>query len=338
MTPARLWLQVFMAGFAIIAALLIVTLITPIPYGDLSRIGQVSEYEFGWRREPPHVDHALLQATPIPEADILVIGDSFSATHRWQSVLKRAGHRFATLYWSDFHETLCDDFDAWLDRAGFKGKLVVIESVERLLAGRLASTRQCTAMRHPPTSRPGPLFESPEHVPGFALNGSAKLTSGYITCRNTRAAKQSAGPVMLGPQTWSRPVPDGCAMFSHRLCDQALFFKDDDDNGELTTAHVEQMRAFSKAHSARSIMWMVIPNKTTTYLAPDHSKEFVTAFAEAGLGPDLFAFAQQQKTRIQDFYFPNDTHLSMHGQLALGEAMLLAVVAAAADPIENEDF
>ncbi len=325
MTPAKLWLQVFTAGFAVIVAMLIVTLNTPIPYGDLSRIGQVSDHEFGWRREPPHVDHAFLQATPIPEADILVIGDSFSVTHRWQSVLKQAGYRFATVYWGEFHETLCDDFDAWLDRAGFKGKLVVIESVERLLAGRLANTQQCKTMSDPPTSRIDPFFESPEHVPGFALNWSAKLTSGYITYRNTRAAKQSDGTTLMGRQTWARPVPDGCAMFSHRLCDKALFFKDDDDNGELTAAHVEQMRAFSKAHSARSIMWMVIPNKTTTYLAPDHSKEFVTAFAEAGLGPDLFAFAQRQKTRIQDFYFPNDTHLSMHGQLALGEVMLEAV-------------
>ena len=41
--------------------------------------------------------------------------------------------------------------------------------------------------------------------------------------------------------------------------------------------------------------------------------------------PELFAFALNQKSRIRDFYFPNDTHLSMFGQLALGERMLEAI-------------
>jgi hypothetical protein len=48
MNPAKLWLRVFLAGFVVIAALLVVTLFTPVPYGDLSRIGRVSEHEFGW--------------------------------------------------------------------------------------------------------------------------------------------------------------------------------------------------------------------------------------------------------------------------------------------------
>jgi hypothetical protein len=29
--------------------------------------------------------------------------------------------------------------------------------------------------------------------------------------------------------------------------------------------------------------------------------------------------------QVRDFYFPNDTHISMHGQLALGEIMLAQV-------------
>ena len=326
MTPAKLWLQFFTAGFAVIVAMLIVTLNTPIPYGDLSRIGMLSDHEFGWQKDQPQVDRAYLRGSPINEADVLVIGDSFSATSRWQSVLKQHGYRFATVFWSEFHESLCDDFDDWLDRAGFKGKLVVIESVERLLADRLANTQKCKAMTgNVAGSRIEPFFEPIVKVPGFALNWNAKLTSGYVTYRNTRAAKEAEGPTVPVNQSWVRPVPDGCSLFSNRLCDKALFFKDDDDNGELTVQHVEQMRAFSEAHRSRSILWMVIPNKTTTYVMPDHSKDFVTAFANAGLGPDLFTFAKEQKSKIQDFYFPNDTHLSMHGQLALGDLMLGAI-------------
>jgi hypothetical protein len=82
------------------------------------------------------------------------------------------------------------------------------------------------------------------------------------------------------------------------------------------------MRAFANAHPARTNKGMVIPNKTTIYIQPDHSKDFVTAFRDAGLGPDLFTFAQEQKTKVRDFYFPNDTHISMRGQLILGQRML----------------
>jgi hypothetical protein len=324
MTPAKLWLQIFAAGFALVAAMLLVTLNTPIPYGDLTRIGLVSDHEFGWQLDPPHVDRQFLRGSPFKDADILVIGDSFSMTYRWQSLLTQKGYRISTVYWSELGEALCGDFDAWLDQVGFRGKLVVIESVERLLADRLTNTQKCVTMRKGIEPRLDPFSEPLEHVPGFALNWTAKLTSGYVVYRNTREATRSPGLTLVANETRVRPVPDGCSMFSHRFCNKALFFKDD-DNSELTVEHVAQMQAFSRAHPSRSIMWMVIPNKTTTYVMPDHSKDFVTALTHAGLGPDLFTFAQEQKTKIRDFYFPNDTHLSMHGQLALGQVMLEAI-------------
>jgi len=325
MTSAKLWLQIFLAGFAIISALLVSTLAAGVPYGDLSRIGQVSDNEFGWQLAQPHVEPAFLRASPITEADILVIGDSFSMTYRWQSVLTRAGYRITTVYWGQIGEALCDDFDAWLDRAGFHGKLIVIESVERLLGDRLAKSQHCTKMRQPFESKLEPFTSPPEQAPGFELNWKGKLTSGYTTFSNTRRAKNSPGDTLFGKQTWARPVVDGCSFFSSRFCDKALFFKDDDDNGDLTPENVSQMRAIASAHPTRTIMWMVIPNKTTIYIQPDHSKDFVTAFRDAGLGPDLFTLAQEQKTKVRDFYFPNDTHLSMHGQLILGQRMLESV-------------
>ncbi|MDM0076746.1 hypothetical protein QTH90_20220 [Variovorax sp. J2P1-59] len=325
MTPAKLWLQIFLAGFAVIVALLVTTLATTPPYGDLSRIGQLSDYEFGWQLDQPHVEPKYLRASPVTEADILVIGDSFSMIYRWQSVLTKAGYRVTTIYWGQLNEALCDDFDAWLDRAGFRGKLVILESVERLLGERLTKTQKCTKMQRPFEARLDPFTSPTEKVPGFELNWKGKLTSGYVTYRNTRRAKGTAGETLAGKQTWARPVVDGCSMFSNRLCNKALFFRDDDDNGELTPEHVEQMRAFGAAHTARSIIWMVIPNKTTIYVNPDHSKDFVNAFRGTGLGPDLFGFALEQKEKVRDFYFPNDTHLSLRGQLLVGQRMLEAV-------------
>ena len=322
MAPAKLWLRIFFSGFAVIVALLVITLATPVPYGDLSRIGLFSDAAFGWRVPPPRVAPQDLRAAPVDEADIVVIGDSFSMTYRWQSVLVKAGYRVTTAYWGQFDERLCDDFDAWLERAGFKGKLVVIESVERLLHGRLEGTQECARMKHPFVARTEPFASPLEHVPGFALNWSGKLTSGWTTYQNTRQARERTGDGEASFLTRARAVPDGCALFSHPLCSKALFYQEDDDNGELAEGDLAQMRAFTKAHPAPPILWMVIPNKTTVYVEPGHSRAFFGALRQAGLGPDLYGFAMQQKTRIRDFYFPNDTHLSMQGQLALGEFML----------------
>jgi hypothetical protein len=322
MTPAKLWLQIFLAGFAIIVAMLLTTLGTTVPYGDLSRIGQISDNEFGWQLAQPHVEPEHLRASPVSDADVLVIGDSFSMTYRWQSVLTKEGYRVTTIYWAQIGEALCEDFDEWLDHVGFRGKLVVLESVERLLADRLAKTTNCVTNKKPLEYKVGPFFTPIEQVPGFELNWKGKLTSGYTTFMNTRKARKSPGETLASKQTWARPVVDGCSYFSNRLCNKALFFKDDDDNGELTPQMVDQMRTFSESHPTRKIMWMIIPNKTTVYVQPNHSKDFVTAFGKAGLGPELFSFAKEQKSKIRDFYFPNDTHISMRGQLILGQRML----------------
>lgn len=325
MTPAKLWLRIFLAGFLLIVAMLAVTLKTPPFFGDMTRIGLLSEQAFGWTIEPPQVPPEYLRAVPVTEADVLVLGDSFSMTNRWQSELTRTGLRVTTAFWGLTHEKLCDDFDDWLDRAGFRGKVVVIESVERLLPERLANSRDCRRMPQPFSAGLKPFFAPLDHVPAPEINWSGKLTSGINIYRNTRGAREAQGDFLSNKRILVRPVADGCSMFSNQLCDRVPFWPADDENGELTPAHVAQMQAFAAAHPKRAIVWMVIPNKTTVYVKPEHSKDFVTAFNAAGLGPDLFSFSQQQKSRVRDYYFPNDTHLSMHGQLVVGKRMLEAV-------------
>ncbi|MGJ7526165.1 hypothetical protein [Variovorax sp. GB1P17] len=325
MTPAKLWLSIFLTAFAVFTGLLIQTLLTTAAYGDLARIGRISDYDFGWRIEPPQVDADLLEGVPIDKADILVIGDSFSATSRWQSQLTKAGYAVTTTFWVKEHEALCDDFDDWVAKAGFRGKLVVIESVERLLAWRLTNTQKCRTMPHTLESQPGPLSPPPEHVPGFALNWDGQLISGWLTSRCTRAAIAGKKRSECNQEALAFPVENGCQLFSHRRCDMALFLAGDKGMGELTPKDVAQMQAFTKSQSKVPILWMVVPNKWTTYLDPAHSQAFVTALKQTDLGPDLFSFTQEEKVKMKDFYFPNDTHISMHGQLLLGDRMLQAV-------------
>ncbi|WP_261803530.1 hypothetical protein [Variovorax sp. PAMC26660] len=320
-TPAKVWLLTFFVGFAVISAMLSVTLATPIPYGDLSRIGRLSDHQFGWLAPPPKVDPELLRGTPIDQADIVVIGDSFSMTYRWQSALVKAGYRVSTTYWLQFGEALCGDMDDWLAKAGFRGKLVIVESVERLLNERLRSSAQCPTMTRPYEAKLVPFSSPLEDLPAFALNWNAQLTSGLTTYRNTQRAIKTPGDTVFNTETMARPVQDGCKFFSNRLCDKALFLSEDIRNGELTPANVEAMKTFTAARRT-PLLWMVIPNKTTVYVDHDHSKDFVTALRGSNLGPDLFGWAQTRHALTRDFFFPNDTHLSMHGQLELGELML----------------
>lgn len=324
MTPARLWLRLFLAGFAVVVALLLFTLFTTVPYGDLSRIGRVSDHQFGWRAPAAQVDAKYLHDSPIPEADILVLGDSFSMTGRWQSVLTKEGYRVATIFWAHYGETACEDFESWIGDAGFRGKLVIVESVERLLADRLRRSKGCKTAQRP--VQPSGAFLLPPTPPAlYDLYWSAPLTTGWVTYFNTRRALETSADVWADGNALVRSVPDGCAYFSHRACERALFFGEDVDNGNLNEKNVASMQAFTQAHSRVPMIWMVIPNKTTVYLDPGHSKGFEAAFRASGLGPDLFSFAMNQKARIRDFYFPNDTHMSMHGQLAMGAVMLDAV-------------
>jgi hypothetical protein len=322
---ARLWLWIFGIGYAVFVGLLLQTLFTPAPYGDLARIGRISDHDFGWRIDPPRVDPALLRGAPVAQADILVIGDSFSATHRWQSQLAKAGYSVATTYWQDIDETLCDDFDHWLEAGGFRGKLVIIESVERIVDFRLERSRDCRQMKKPLVAKPEVPSPPLDHVPGFALNWEGQIYAGFLTQRCTRAAIAGKKRSGCDQQTHARAVADGCALFSNRRCEMALFLAQDEASRELTAAHAAQLQAFGQARGTVPILWMMVPDKTTTYLKPAHSRDFVKAFGDAGLGPDLFAFAQQQKTAMRDFYMPNDTHISMQGQLVLGDRMVQAV-------------
>lgn len=324
MTPASLWLKTFFAGFLVVGAMLVMTLFTPVPYGDLTRIGRLSDAEFGWRAPPPPAPPTdALHSVPLDQADIVVIGDSFSMTLYWQAPLVQAGYRVSTIYWGQFGY-LCRDFPEWLRRSGFKGHTVIVESVERLLSERLHKGDACQHMLKAPDVRSTPFIRSLTRVPDFGLNWTAKLTTGPITYRNMQRVKRSTTDQQFGDETQVRFVPDGCAQFSHRMCARALFFKEDMDNGPLTTEDFNLLDRFTQAQPFK-LLWMVIPNKTTVYLDPSSSKPFMDAFRRAGYGPDLFTLAQEERRRVRDFYFPNDTHLSMHGQMLLGDLMLQEV-------------
>ena len=332
MSPAKLWLRVYFAGFVVIVAMLILTLFTTVPYGDLSRLSRLSDAEFGWQQPPPKLpEKAYMRAVPLAEADIIVIGDSFSMTHVWQAELVRAGYKVTTIYWGSYRETMCGDVQQWLIDAGFRGKLVIFESVERLLKERLKLSTQCAHMTAPFVPRLNPPVVALAEKPDFALNSTATLPTGIITWDRTRRARESPGDISFD-ETQVRVVPDGCALFSNPLCPKALFFKQDLKAGELDASDFERMKEFNAKHTLIPYVWMVLPDKTTTYLDPGHSKAFRDVYMPAKLGPDFFTMAAENHDKVKDFYFPNDTHISTYGQEIMGKMMLQTVREALAKP------
>ncbi len=339
MKGVRIWLAIFAAGFAVLALLLVVTLVTPpsYPNGALTRIGRVSEYDFGWRVNPPPIPVERVHSVPVEQADVMVIGDSFSMYYAWQSVLVGAGYRVASTHW-DKIGSLCDDLGPWLRHEGFKGKLILIESIERLLPERLQAARRCRAMQGHlvPMLAPSesPSQPAPERA---ALNWDSTLLTGLYTWQNTRAIRLSHAEQVVdqrehGDMIFAAPVPDGCKQFSHRMCDKGLFLTTDRTNPELTAEDADFLYRFNQLVAPLQVAWMVIPNKTTVYLDPQHADRFVRRFNELQLGPDLFGMAQELRRKVIDLYWPNDTHWSMQGQLLFGEQMLAVTQAAIGSP------
>lgn len=325
---ARTWLYLFAAGYLVCCALLVTSLFTPIPYGDLTRIGRISEREFGWHAPPPPIPDANVKTWPIQEADILVIGDSFSVRYAWQSPLVGAGYRVTTTHW-DNTGPLCEDFSGWLARSGFKGKLVIVESIERLLEDRIEKSAVCKTMKHSFKPTPPPFENPAKQAPGFQLNWDAELLSGWLTWRNTRAIMRSDSwtntPDHWGPLIDARAVPEGCKQFSHHACDKLLMTAEDRVNAAVSAQSARFMESFERRAAPYRVVWMVVPNKSTVYLQQSHADEFRAAFNPMKIGPDLFDLAEQNRFKIMDLFPANETHVSTRGYILFGQRMLEAV-------------
>jgi hypothetical protein len=102
--------------------------------GDLTRVGKWMESDFGWREPQPSIDPKFLVSSNLQEADVLVIGDSFSENLHWQSVLTQSGKKVATIHWGAIG-FICEDFSKQLKASGFRGKQIIIQAIEEAKLG-----------------------------------------------------------------------------------------------------------------------------------------------------------------------------------------------------------
>jgi hypothetical protein len=339
MRPTRVWVGVFVAGVLLVAAMLAVTLLTPAFQGDLTRMGMLSESDYGWREPQPVVAPKALVRSPLDQADVLVVGDSFSKELVWQSVLVASGLRVASVHWHALGDALCADIGPWLRARGFRGHTVLVQSVEREWRARLDRSLACqtqSSLVPPRAGMPGqsavPLMQPSAPLraapPAFALNTREKFSTGVLTAYNTWRASRRDSLVLsdglVSDRTRLEPVAQGCTLFSHRRCTHALFLSTDFERAPLSATAVAPMRKLDARLSGWHTLWLVVPNKRTLYLQAQGG-DFFTALAQAGLGFDADKVLRQALGQGKDLYFPNDTHLSTRGYLILGAAVLRAL-------------
>lgn len=296
--------------------------------GELTRMGLLPESLFGWRKPQPALDAKLMQQASMQEADVLVIGDSFSDSRVWQSILTRRGLKVRTESWESMRG-ICADFMPWLRAQGFKGKFLVLESIERNLLADLNRSVACQQMQY----HPNPQTDAPRFPPVVSFDTqhgdySGKLSTGIKTQLNVRKYERlSRSPDfkawLPGNDVRLARVPDGCALFSHTRCDDALFLAYDKPE-DIDASALESVEKLNTRLSGITAIWMFIPNKSTAYLYPN--KQFWNAAEERVRAPNLLHVTQQAiGNKTVDLYPANNTHFSTTGYLLMGEAVFKAM-------------
>ena len=284
--------------------------------GDLTRIGMLPESQFGWTKEQPAIDPNLMQQSTLQDADVLVIGDSFSAHRVWQSELVRHGLRVRSEDWTGVRN-ICDDFAQSITKRGFQGKYVIFEIVERNLEQFLNGSLACKKMEyHSSVEVDMPHPPPPTHIDPEQNKYSGRLSVGIQVRFN-----------MLREKLWGHKpeglrlqhMTNGCTLFSHPRCDDILFLGRDSpsDLGENVLAKMEEI---NKRVGGYTPVWLVAPNKSTPYLYPD--KKFWDVAEKRLHVPNVLRdFRDALRKNTVDLYPANNTHLSTTGYLIMGNTV-----------------
>lgn len=293
--------------------------------GDLTRTGKLPESVFGWTRAQPQLAPELFKSASWADADVLVIGDSFSVGRVWQTQLTRSGLRVHTESWNTIH-AICGDFQSWLRATGFKGRYIAIEVVERNALDTINESVACDKMFTTP-AQTGFEYGGP---PPSQIDRSQRILSGRLsvgieTWLNARKYARLSAPASfkqwrVNDLTIVARVPDGCDLFSHTHCRDALFYGGD-PSGDLGSGMLDGMTVIDKRLSGYAPIWVIVPDKSTTYLHPD--KQFWTQAAAHFNAPDILKnFRQAVQDKVIDLYPANNTHVSTTGYLRIGAMVL----------------
>jgi hypothetical protein len=297
-------------------------------HGDLTRIGKWSEELFFPIKQQEKIEEKYLISQPIDQANVLVIGDSFSENLQWQSIFQRNEIKVATLLWKDI-SYICEDFSKKIEAAGFKGKLIIFQTIERGTAERIEKSLACkhtSQIKSESYSR----HEIKHHLSNtYSMNINGKFITGLQTLINYLSIQITPNYSnfynSLSKSARILAVKDGCELFSNNFCKYSLFLVNDFKQDALNLETLKKIKNFNQifkqSHPNYQLVWAIIPNKSSIYLEKT-TNIFWEQLKEQSLGPNLYDSFQESKKQIKDLYKPNDTHLSNDGYLLLGKELM----------------
>lgn len=315
--PSLTFLRWVGVTFALIAALNIgLSLHFGAIGGDLARLGGFAERDYG-----PGVPQPAPKIAPntvaLADADIVVLGDSFSNRLLWQGEYEAmTGQRTLTF---QYGEAGCiSNWLRWMHEQKLKpGALVVVETVERNYVSRFAQLTTCPRVTPLPMRR---------HL-GDA-NKKAWIDSG-ISLDIMYQLRVLMNSVRLGSQDAYRAgeavnvVLKHADRFTNRRADRLLYHADDEVKdgwrpSQLASAlaGLSAQRAAFEASGQRFEM-LVIPDKSSVYrddiVAPRMRAVALTHdLQQAGLWPlDTQQCFRSLALKVPDFYLPDDMHVGV---------------------------
>ena len=282
--------------------------------GDLARVGGFAERDYAAGR-PQAPARIAPNTVAVTDADVIVLGDSFSNKLLWQGELEAVtGQR--TLTYQYGQSGCVSNWLQWLHTLKLKpGAQVIIESSERSFVARFNQMAACPKIVPVPVHRHLADAESTSWFDaGFSLDiayqGRVLLNS--IRLRN-QDAYRAGETVNVALKRSDR--------FTDRRADRLLYHVDDEGKNDWTPAQVANALAGLAAErasfeaSGQKFSMLVMPDKSSVYrddiVAPRIGPSTVTRrLQEAGLsGVDTLACFRSLATAMPDYYLPDDTHV-----------------------------
>jgi hypothetical protein len=323
------FLKYFFAGviipFAIILGMAIY--IQPL-VGDLTRLGNVSERSWGWNQALPVV--SIDQSATDSDFDVLVIGDSFSEKDIWQSVMRDiTGLKFKTFRWEDFSSPACLEAGIrHLKRQFPKIRYVVIETVERSAVTRFTALNG--KIDDCPVTITSSIYTKASNTLAIRNKSLDSIPDALYTIKAFLSEPKKYHQTTVSGYGYISPLKR-TDLFSNQKSDALLYFAGDLEKLDWTEAQIKaslnNLEQLSQIHSQQGlkIIFAIVPDKSTAY------SEYLVQSPSQGKSIDIWqklnatslnvinlktAFSETI-LKTQDFYLPDDTHLSTVGYQSL---------------------
>ena len=292
--------------------------------GDLTRVGQWSERDFGQNSKQPVIEF-LANGTLISNPEILVLGDSFSVVNFWQSILfSRLNKKSLTFYIANIG---C--INDWVEFASKQSsaKTIIIETVERAFI----DTFQAECKSKPIVSEEIASGKTSGSRPTMGL---PVLDIRYLMATTINTLKMILKPKtsIIGRTVGNLPLKMSCANFSNKRADRLLYFRDDErklnwSQKDINTA-IDNVVKIQKmfTEQGKQFMFIVIPDKLSVYEdcllnandAVEGKINITELLMASGVNiPNLLPTLKSKRYEIMDLYYPNNTHFSESGYILM---------------------